>query len=134
MRLGSGTDLWKYLDELRIGNISGKEWEEIGKALSCGFGSCNKMGTASTMNGLLEALGIMPLGLSTLEVDSKKRFYLSEEAGKRIVSMVSEDLKPSDILTLPAVKNAIAVCMALGGSTNAIIHLTAIGGRLNISL
>ena len=134
LRLGSGTDLWKYWDELRTGNISIEEWEEIGKALSCGFGSCNTMGTSSTMNAILEALGIMPLGLSTMPVESEKRFVLSKDAGKRIVAMVSEDLKPSDILTPEAFKNAVTVCMALGGSTNAIIHLTAIAGRLNISL
>lgn len=133
-RLGSGTDLWKYWDELRTGNIDETEWEEIGKSLSCGYGSCNTMGTASTMNGVLEALGIMPLGLSTLPIESEKRFLLSRNAGSRIVEMVNENLCPSDILTLKAFKNAIAVCMALGGSTNAIIHITAIAGRLNISL
>ncbi len=133
-RLGSGTDLWKYWDELRTGGIDKIEWEEIGKALSCGFGSCNTMGTASTMNGLVEALGLMPLGLSTLPVESEKRMAMSKDAGKRIVTMVMEDLRPSDILTAPVFKNAVAVCMALGGSTNAIIHLTAIAGRLNISL
>ncbi len=133
-RLGSGTDLWKYWDELRTGKIDNEEWEEIGKALSCGFGSCNTMGTASTMNGILEALGIMPLGLSTLPVDSEQRFEMSKEAGNRIVNMVYEDLRPAGMLTLSAFKNAVAVCMALGGSTNAIIHLTAIAGRLNISL
>jgi dihydroxy-acid dehydratase len=133
-RLGSGTDLWKYWDELRTGGIDNSEWEEIGKALSCGFGSCNTMGTASTMNGILEALGMMPLGLSTLPVESDERFAMSREAGKRIVAMVHEDLRPAAILTLPAFRNAVAVCMALGGSTNAIIHLTAIAGRLSISL
>ncbi len=133
-RLGSGTDLWKYWDELRIGTISNTEWEEIGKSLSCGFGSCNTMGTASTMNAIVEALGMMPLGLSSMPVDSDKRFAATREAGKRIVEMVLEDLKPSDIVTLSSLRNAVAVCMALGGSTNAIIHLTAIAGRLNISL
>jgi dihydroxy-acid dehydratase len=133
-RLGSGTDLWKYWDELRTGGINNEEWEEIGKALSCGVGSCNTMGTASTMNGLLEALGVMPLGLSTLPVDSKERFQMSRDAGERMVRMVEEDLRPADILTPPAFRNAVTVCMALGGSTNAIIHLTAIAGRLNISL
>src|SRR5690606_20900475 len=82
-RLGSGTDLWKYWDELRTGKITEQEWNEIGKALSCGFGACNTMGTASTMNGLLEALGIMPLGLSTLPVDDERRYTLSREAGRR---------------------------------------------------
>jgi dihydroxy-acid dehydratase len=133
-RLGSGTDLWKYWDELRTGGIDQQEWEEIGKALSCGVGACNTMGTASTMNGLLEALGVMPLGLSTLPVDSEERFRMSRDAGKRIVAMVEEDLRPADILTPTAFRNAVALCMALGGSTNAIIHLTAIAGRLNISL
>jgi dihydroxy-acid dehydratase len=133
-RLGSGTDLWKYWDALRLGEISQEEWIEVGKSLSCGFGACNTMGTASTMNGILEALGVMPLGLSTLPVDDQERYAMSREAGKRIVAMVMEDLKPSDVMTLSAFRNAIRVCMALGGSTNAIIHLTAIAGRLNIDL
>jgi dihydroxy-acid dehydratase len=92
------------------------------------------MGTASTMNGILEALGMMPLGLSTLPVDSERRFAMSAEAGRRIVAMVAENLLPSQILTKKAFQNAVTVCMALGGSTNAIIHLTAIAGRLNIPL
>jgi dihydroxy-acid dehydratase len=133
-RLGSGTDLWKYWDELRKGAIDDAEWEEIGKQLSCGFGSCNTMGTASTMNGLMEALGMMPLGLSTMAVDSEQRMNESKKAGARIVGMVQENLKPSDILTPAAFKNAVALLMALGGSTNALLHLTAIAGRLNIQL
>jgi dihydroxy-acid dehydratase len=133
-RLGSGTDLWKYWDDLRTGKIDLQQWEEIGKALSCGYGSCNTMGTASTMNALLEGLGIMPLGLSTLPVDSEKRLQLSREAGKRIVEMVMEDLRPAGFLTRHSFRNAAALCMALGGSTNAIIHLTAIAGRLGIKI
>lgn len=133
-RLGSGTDLWKYWDELRMGKIDDAEWEDIGKALSCGFGACNTMGTASTMNGLMEALGLMPLGSSTLAVYGEERTQASIAAGKRIVEMVHEDLKPSDILTPKAFDNAIRLLLALGGSTNAIIHLTAIAGRLNIPL
>ncbi len=133
-RLGSGTDLWKFWDDLRIGKITNDEWEEIGRGLSCGFGSCNTMGSASTINGILEVLGMMPLGLSTMPVDADERYTLSRDAGKRIVQMVLDDLKPSDIMTLEAFRNAIRVCMALGGSTNSIIHLTAIAGRLGISL
>lgn len=133
-RLGSGTDLWKYWDELRKGKIDDEEWETIGKALSCGFGSCNTMGTASTMNGIVEALGMMPLGLSTLPIDGEIRSAINTKAGERIVQMVKEDWKPSDILTKQVFTNAVALCMALGGSTNAIIHLTAIAGRLNIKL
>lgn len=133
-RLGSGTDLWKYWDELRMGKITQQEWNEVGKALSCGFGACNTMGTASTLNGIVEGLGMMPLGLSTLPVDDEERYRLSREAGKRIVSMVAEDLKPSDVMTIGAFRNAVSLCMALGGSTNAVIHLTAIAGRLGINL
>ncbi|MDP4130570.1 MAG: dihydroxy-acid dehydratase [Bacteroidota bacterium] len=133
-RLGSGTDLWKYWDDLRMGKITNAEWEQIGKELSCGFGSCNTMGSASTLNGMLEVLGMMPLGLSTLPVDGEERYAITQEAGKRIVEMVYEDWKPSDIMTLNNFRNAIRVCMALGGSTNSVIHLTAVAGRLNISL
>lgn len=133
-RLGSGTDLWKFWDEFRMGRITQQEWNDVGKALSCGFGACNTMGTASTLNAIVEALGMMPLGLSTLPIDDERRYELSREAGKRIVSMVMEDLKPSDIMTLGSFRNAIKVCMALGGSTNAIIHLTAIAGRLGIDI
>ena len=133
-RLGSGTDLWKYWDDLRMGKITDEEWEQIGKELSCGFGSCNTMGSASSLNGMLEVLGMMPLGLSTLPVESEERYALTREAGKRIVDMVKEDWKPSDIMTINNFRNAIRICMALGGSTNSVIHLTAIAGRLNISL
>lgn len=133
-RLGSGTDLWKYWDDLRTGKIDNQQWEEIGKALSCGYGSCNTMGTASTMNALLEALGVMPLGLSTLPVDSEKRMQISRDAGKRIVDMVKEDLRPASFLTKNSFRNAASLCMALGGSTNAVIHLTAIAGRLGIDI
>ena len=133
-RLGSGTDLWKYWDQLRLGKITQDEWNQVGKALSCGFGACNTMGTASTLNCVVEALGMMPLGSSTLPVDDEERYEISRAAGRRIVSMVEEDLKPSDIMTLDAFRNAIRVCMALGGSTNAIIHLTAIAGRLGLDL
>lgn len=133
-RLGSGTDLWKYWDELRIGKINQEEWNEIGKQLSCGFGACNTMGTASTMNGLLEALGVMPLGISTLPVQSEKRTALNIQAGKTIVQMVINDLRPRQYITLDSFKNAISVLMATGGSTNAIIHLTALAGRLGLEI
>lgn len=133
-RLGSGTDLWKYWDELRKGVISEEEWEEIGIGLSCGAGSCNTMGTAATMNGLVEGLGMMPLGMSTLPVDSQQRAAINKAAGERIVQMVYDDLKPADILTKATFRNAAVLLMALGGSTNALIHLTALAGRLNIPL
>lgn len=133
-RMGSGTDLWKYSDELKLGNITPDEWNEIIKSLSCGYGACNTMGSASTMNGLLEALGVMPLGLSTMPVNSEERYVMSKDAGSRIVSMVHENLTPQNILTKNAFENAIKLCMALGGSTNAVLHITAMAGRLNISV
>ena len=76
-RLGSGTDLWKYWDQLRLGKITQDEWNQVGKALSCGFGACNTMGTASTLNCVVEALGMMPLGSSTLPVDDEERYEIS---------------------------------------------------------
>ncbi|MBS1744664.1 MAG: dihydroxy-acid dehydratase [Bacteroidetes bacterium] len=133
-RMGSGTDLWKYADELKLGNITADDWNEIIRSLSCGFGACNTMGTASTMNGLLEALGVMPLGLSTKQVDSKERYEMSKAVGNRIVNMVNENLTPQTILTKSAFENAIKLCMALGGSTNAVLHITAMAGRMNISV
>jgi len=133
-RMGSGTDLWKYADELKLGHITIEDWNAVNRSLSCGFGACNTMGTASTMNAILEALGLMPLGLSTLAVDSSERYTMSKAAGTRIVSMVKENLRPRDILTRDAFENAIKLCMALGGSTNAVLHLTAMAGRLNIAV
>ena len=127
-RMGSGTDLWKYADELKLGHITIEDWNAVNRSLSCGFGACNTMGTASTMNAILEALGLMPLGLSTLAVDSSERYTMSKAAGTRIVSMVKENLRPRDILTRDAFENAIKLCMALGGSTNAVLHLTAMAG------
>lgn len=132
--VGSGTDLWKYWDDYRTGRISEGDWQELERCMSCGVGACNVMGTASTMSGVSEALGIMMPGTSTICSTDPLRMTAAEAAGRRIVEMAEENLRPSDIMTREAFDNAIRVCMALGGSTNAIIHLIAIAGRVGIDL
>src|ERR1700689_634092 len=102
--------------------------------MSCGAGACNVMGTASTMSALSEGLGIMLPGSSTFAANDPGRMTVAEESGKRIVALVEQDLRPRDIMTTAAFDNAIRLCMALGGSTNAIIHLVAIAGRVGIRL
>jgi dihydroxy-acid dehydratase len=133
-KLGSGTDLWRLWDEVRRGRLSEDEFREVEKALACGPGACNVMGTASTMAALAEALGMMPAGGSTRPVAARERYAAAEEAGARSVALVAEDLRPSRILTPPAFDNAVRVLLALGGSTNAVIHLLAIAGRAGVPL
>jgi dihydroxy-acid dehydratase len=134
IEIGSGTDLWKYWDEYRVGKISVEDWNALEQCMSCGSGACNVMGTASTMSALAEGLGMMLPGSSTFPPGDPGRIRVAEESGRRIVALVERDLKPSDIMTEAAFDNAIRLLMALGGSTNAIIHLTAIAGRLGINL
>jgi dihydroxy-acid dehydratase len=122
-RLGSGTDLWRLWDEVRRGRLPEDEFREVEKALACGPGACNVMGTASTMAALAEALGMMPAGYSTRPAAARERYAAAEEAGERIVALVAEDVRPSRILTPAAFDNAVRVLLALGGSTNAVIHL-----------
>ena len=133
-RVGSGTDLWRLWDEVRAGRLSEAEFEEVEKALYSGPGSCNVMGTASTMSALAEALGMMPAGSSSAVVNDKQRYATATAAGARIVEMVKDDLRPSAILTPAAFDNAVRVLLALGGSTNAVLHLLAIAGRALVPL
>jgi dihydroxy-acid dehydratase len=133
-KLGSGTDLWHLWDEVRVGRLSEGEFREVEKALACGPGACNVMGTASTMAAVAEALGMMPAGFSTRPTSAPERFAAARAAGGRIVAMIGEDLRPSRILTAPAFDDAIRVLLALGGSTNAVIHLLAIAGRAGVPL
>jgi len=134
IEIGSGTDLWKYWDEYRTGKITIGEWKELEQCMSCGAGACNVMGTASTMSAMCEGLGMMLPGTSTIAANDPARMMAAEESGRRIVALVEENLRPSDIMVGSAFDNAIRLCMALGGSTNAIIHLIAIAGRLGIDL
>ncbi|HEV3302657.1 MAG TPA: IlvD/Edd family dehydratase [Planctomycetaceae bacterium] len=132
--VGTGTDLWKYWDELRAGRISEQDFRELEACYGCSAGACNTMGTASTMTALSEALGMMLPGTSAIPATDARRVAAAEAAGRRIVELVYEDLRPSRILTRAAFDNAIRTLHALGGSTNAVIHLIAIAGRRNIDL
>ena len=128
-QLGSGSDSWKYWDELRAGTITDKEWLGVEQGIARSYGTCMTMGTASTMTAIAEAVGmVLPGGSSMLAADSG-HIRLASESGRRIVEMVWEDLTPSRIQTRPAFENAIAVAMAMGCSTNAIIHLIAMARR-----
>jgi dihydroxy-acid dehydratase len=132
--VGTGTDLWKYWDELRAGRISEQDFRELEACYGCSAGACNTMGTASTMTALSEALGMMLPGTSAIPATDARRVAAAEATGRRIVGLVEEDLRPSQILTRAAFDNAIRTLHALGGSTNAVIHLIAIAGRRNIDL
>ena len=132
--VGTGTDLWKYWDEFRAGRITEQEFGELEACLGCSAGACNTMGTASTMTALSEALGMMLPGTSAIPATDARRVAAAEATGRRIVALVNEDLRPSRILTRAAFDNAVRTLLALGGSTNAVIHLIAIAGRRNIDL
>ncbi|HJZ82181.1 MAG TPA: dihydroxy-acid dehydratase, partial [Pyrinomonadaceae bacterium] len=132
--IGSGTDLWRFSEEVRSGLMSECEFLEAEGCMSRSAGHCMTMGTASTMASVVEALGIgLPANAAIPAVDSR-RYKLAHLAGRRIVEMVREDLRMSKILTRPAFENAIRVVAAIGGSTNAVIHLLAIAGRLGVEL
>ena len=132
--LGSCSDCWHYHEELRGGRISEQDFTEIENAMSRSNGHCMTMGTASTMACVTEALGLtLPGGAAIPAVDSR-RAHLAEAAGRQIVELVEQDLRPSDIVTRAAFENAIRALHAISGSTNAIIHLIAYAGRLGIDL
>ena len=132
--LGSGSDVWKYWAELRAGNITEEEWAEIEQGIARSPGTCMTMGTAATMMSLSDALGMTLPGASSIPAADSRHAQMAGQAGKRIVEMVWEDLRPRSILTAAAFQNAITVDMALGGSTNAIIHLVAMAGRAGVDL
>ena len=132
--LGSGTDLWKYWTERRAGLLDECSWREMEDGLARSFGTCMTMGTASTMTSAVDALGLTLPGASSIPAADSAHPRMATAAGRRIVEMVWEDLKPRDILTTAAFENAVTAAMALGGSTNAIIHLIAMAGRAGATL
>ena len=132
--LGSGSDVWKYWDELRAGNITERDWREIENGISRSPGTCMTMGTASTMTGVAEALGFSLPNASTIPAVDSNHSRMADYSGRRIVDMVWEDLKPRDIITEKSFDNAIRVLMALGGSTNGLIHVIAMAGRAGINI
>jgi dihydroxy-acid dehydratase len=132
--IGSGTDVWRFSEEVKAGRMSLDEFSEAEACMSRSAGHCMVMGTASTMGSMVEALGLgLPHNAAIPAVDSR-RYALAHLAGRRIVDMVREDVRISQILTREAFENAIRANGALGGSTNAVIHLLAIAGRLGVPL
>ncbi|MGA7984192.1 MAG: L-arabinonate dehydratase [Burkholderiales bacterium] len=130
--LGSGSDTWKYWDELRAGRISEGDWKEIEDSIARSPGTCMTMGTAATMMSLAEALGFTLPGYSSIPAPDSNHARMATLTGKRIVEMVWEDLKPRDFLSRGSFDNAITTLMAMGGSTNAIVHLVAMAGRAGL--
>src|SRR3954451_8455590 len=134
MRAGSGTVVWKAREELAAGRIDNKEFLDIATASAPSVGHCNTMGTASTMNALAEALGMSLPGCAAIPATYRERGQIAYETGLRAVEIVHEDLKPSDILTRKAFENAIVANSAIGGSTNAPIHINAIARHVGVAL
>ena len=132
--LGSGSDVWKYWDEKRAGNLSWGEWCEIEDGIARSPGHCMTMGTASTLTALAETLGLVMPGASSIPAVDSAHTRMAAAAGRQIVENVWLDRKPSGIVTERSFENAITVDMALGGSTTAIVPLTAMAGRLGIPL
>jgi dihydroxy-acid dehydratase len=132
--LGSGSDAWKYWDEKRAGKITDEQFQEIESGIARSFGTCMVMGTAATMMAIAEALGFTLPGGSSIPAADSNHPRLCAASGRRIVDMVWEDLTPQKILSAKAFDNAIRVHMAMGGSTNAIIHVVAMARRAGIPL
>ena len=132
--LGSGSDTWKYWAELRAGNITERDWNEIEDGIARSPGTCMTMGTAATMMSIAETLGLTLPGASSIPAPDSNHAKMATLAGKRIVDMVWEDLKPRDLLKKESFDNAIVTLMAMGGSTNALIHLVAMAGRAGVKL
>jgi dihydroxy-acid dehydratase len=133
-RTGSGTIVWKSRARLSAGEIGYDEFMDIVASSAPSVGYCNTMGTATTMNSLAEALGMQLPGAAAIPAPYRERGQISYETGLRIVEMVDEDLKPSDIMTREAFENAVVINSAIGGSTNAPIHLNAIARHLGVKL
>src|SRR5499425_2487974 len=132
--LGSGSDVWKYWTEKRAGNITESDWQEIEGGIARSFGTCMVMGTAATMMAITEALGLALPGSSSIPAADSNHPRMCGAAGRRIVDMVWEELTPQRLLTPAAFDNAIKVHMAMGGSTNAIIHVVAMARRAGLKL
>jgi dihydroxy-acid dehydratase len=127
--LGSGSDVWKYWAERRAGTLDECSWREMEDGIARSYGTCMTMGTASTMAAAVDALGLTLPGASSIPAPDSSHARMASASGRRIVEMVWENLTPREILTTEAFENAVTAAMALGGSTNAIIHLIAMAGR-----
>jgi len=132
--LGSGSDVWKFWAEKRAGNISEAAWEEMENGIARSYGHCMTMGTASTMTSAVEALGMTLSGAASIPAADSRHARMAVATGRRAVEMVWEDLAPRDLLTADSFDNAITTVLALGGSTNALVHLIAMARRAGIPL
>jgi dihydroxy-acid dehydratase len=133
-QLGSGSDVWKYWAEKRAGNISDRQWLELQDGIARSPGHCMTMGTASTMTSAAEALGFTLPGAASIPAADSRHGRMATDTGRRIVDMVWSDLKPRDFITARSVDNAITTALALGGSTNSVVHLIAIARRAGVPL
>jgi dihydroxy-acid dehydratase len=132
--LGVGTDLWEYTAELRAGRVSQREYAQLEAALMPSAGHCNELGTASTLASLVEGLGMSLPGSAAIPAVDARRVAVAEQAGRRAVELAGSDLTPERVLSASAFDNAITLLMALGGSTNAVLHLLALAGRVGVDL
>jgi dihydroxy-acid dehydratase len=132
--LGSGSDTWKYWAELRAGNITEEDWRGVEDGIARSPGHCMTMGTASTMTSATEAMGLTLPGAASIPAPDSRHAQMASLSGKRIVDMVWEDLKIRDVVDARAIHNAVTTVLALGGSTNAIVHLIAIARRAGVPL
>ena len=132
--LGSGSDIWKYYAEKEAGNITIQQWNDMEAGIARSAGTCMTMGTASTMTSIAEALGLTLPGAPAIPAGDAAHPRMASACGRRIVEMIWEDLKPSDIIDRRSVENALVVHNALAGSTNAMIHLVAMARRAGIPI
>jgi dihydroxy-acid dehydratase len=132
--LGSGSDTWKYWADLRAGAITEQDWQEIENGIARSPGHCMTMGTASTMTSAAEALGVTLPGAASIPAADSRHAVMGAHSGRRIVEMVWDDVMLSELMTHAAFRNAVATVLAIGGSTNAIIHLIAMARRIGVEL
>ncbi len=133
-RVGTGTDLWRAWEDHRANRLDDAGWSEFERCLACGQGACNTMGTASSMAIITEVLGLSLPGSSTIPTGAAERDDSAFQSGARVVAMVEDEVRPSQVLSDAAFRNAARVLHAIGGSTNAIVHLLAIAGRTAATL
>ena len=132
--LGSGSDVWKYWAELRAGTITEDDWREIEDGIARSPGHCMTMGTASTMTSAAEAMGLTLPGAASIPAPDSRHAQMATQSGRRIVDMVWEDLAIRDVVDARAIHNAVTTVLALGGSTNAVVHLIAVARRARVPL
>lgn len=132
--IGSGTDVWKFSEDVRAGRMSATDFSQAEGCMSRSAGHCMSMGTASTMGLVTEALGVQLPGSAAIPAVDSRRYAAAQEAGRRIVAMAREELRLSDVLTRQAFENAVRTNAAIGGSTNALVHLLAIANRVGVDL